>query len=287
MHLEGRGFRVARWAAAAVLAGALLAACSSSSKPQSAPTAPKDTSSAQLTVAGDKAVAGALADPIVNCSYPTLAGLRINAAGHTHDSATNATISIGPKAVTVRLSTGAGPGYHERDFTGTGATGFDATKGVHLEGKLREAAPAKGVTPGSLAKVTGISGDVTCGSQSVGKSTIKVSGKTGDGTLSGPLDPVRVSCFAAGADNYVVIRGIGTIGSKRAEVYVDGQPARFVVGVTAAGGTPRLYASDPYATSLPTDTGLHVKGDGVESDGLSTTNKVHVEGDATCGNAPK
>jgi hypothetical protein len=287
MHIDVRGLRVARWSAAAVLAGVLFAACSSSSKPQSAPTAPKDTSSAQLTVAGDTAIAGALAEPIVNCSYPTLDGLRINTSGQSQDPTTTMAISVGPKTVAVRLSAGSGPTYHERDFTGTGLTGFDPAKGVHLDGKLREAAPPKGATPGSVAKITSISGDVTCGTQTVGKSTIKVSGKTGDGTLSGPLESVRVACFVAGDNNYVVVRGIGTMGSKRAEVYVDGQPAQFLVGVTAAGGTPRAFSSDPYATSLPTDTGLHVKGDGVESDGRGTTNKVHVEGDATCGNAPK
>jgi len=270
-----------------VLAGGFFAACSSSSKPQSTPSAPKDTASATLTLAGDTTIAGALAQTVVNCSYPTLDGVRINASGQSQDPTTTASISIGPKIVTVRLSAGVSPNYHERDFTGTGVTGFGAAQGAHLSGKLHEAPRPKGVTPGSIAAITSLSGDVTCGTQHVGQSTITVSGNTGDGTLTGPLQSVRVACFVAGDDNYVVVRGIARLGSKRAEVFVNGKPASFVVGVTPEGGTPRSYSSDAYATSLPTDTGLQVKGDAIESDGRSTTNKLHVTGHATCGNAPE
>ncbi len=288
MHLDAHVLRLGRWSAVALLVGALLAACSSSSKPKSnQPLAPKDTSNATLTLAGDSTIAGALGGTTVNCSYPTIDGVRINAAGQPKDPSTSATLSIGPKVVTVRLTSGAGPTYHERDFTGTaGVTGFDAARGAHLTVQLREVARPKGVTAGSIGKVTSVTGQVNCGTQNIGKSTVAVTGKTGDGTLTGPLTSVRVACFASGQDNYVVIRGIGKVGSTPAEVYVNAQPARFVVGITPKTGTPRRYSSDVYATSLPTDVGLNVKGDAVESDGISTANSVHVEGAATCGNAP-
>jgi hypothetical protein len=288
MHLDPHVLRLGRWSAVAILVGALLAACSSSSKPNSnQPRAPKDTSNAALTLAGDSTIAGAVGSTTVNCSYPTIDGVRINAAGQSKDPNTSATISIGPKVVTVRLSSGSGPSYQERDFTGTaGVTGFDAARGAHLAVRLREVARPKGVTAGSIPKVTSLTGQVDCGTQNIGKSTVAVTGKTGDGTLTGPLKSVRVACFAAGSDNYVVIRGIGKVGSIPAEIYVNAQPARFVVGITPKTGKPRSYSSDVYATSLPTDVGLSVKGDAVESDGISAANTVHVEGGATCGNAP-
>jgi hypothetical protein len=225
--------------------------------------------------------------PAVNCSYPTIAGLRINASGQSQDPTTRASISIGPKVVAVQLSSRSGPAYHERDFAGTaGVTGFDVARGAHLAVALHEVARPKGVSAGSIAKITKVTGQIDCGTQNVGKSGIAVTGDTGDGTLTGPLTSVRVACFAAGSDNYVVIRGIGKIGSTPVEVFVNAQPARFVVGITPKSGTARRYSSDAYATSLPTDVGVHIKGDANESDGISTAHKVHVEGDATCGNAP-
>ncbi len=275
-----------------VLAAALLVACSSGSSSKTPttthPLAPEDTATAKLTLAGDKGLSGDVGDASVNCSYPTLAGLRINAFGQAPDSNVRATVTLSADTVLVRVSTGARQGYHERDFTGSGVTGFDAARGAQIDAKLRETNGAPGTTPGTLGALTSIKGDVDCGSQRPGTSTIEVSGPSGDGVLSGKLDPVRVQCFASadGSDNFVVVRGIAKVGAKRAEVFVNGQPAKFIAGVRVAGGRDRTFASDVYATSLPTDTGLHVKGDAVESDGLGTTNTLHVEGDAVCGNAP-
>jgi hypothetical protein len=59
------------------------------------------------------------------------------------------------------------------------------------------------------------------------------------------------------------------------------------VGVAPAGGKHLAFASDPYATSLPTDVGANVKGDAVEGNDLATGGPtLHVEGGAKCGNAP-
>jgi len=286
MRIDVRGCRVARLGLVAALAGAALGACSSSGSSKPAEhLAPEDTATATLTLAGDTSIAGSVADPIVNCSFPTLDGTRITASGQPQDPASTVSLSIAPKVVTVTVQSGSGPGFHEREFTGSGVTAFDAAKGATVDAQLHETTPT-GVTPGTIGALTRVNGMVDCGTQKPGASTVAVRGKTGVGTLSGPLESVRVACFASGDDNYVVVRGIGKVGTKRAEVFVNGQPARFIVGVKLAGAKPRSYASDPYSTSLPTDLGLHVKGDAVEGDGLATGNTLHVEGDATCGNAP-
>jgi hypothetical protein len=287
MHLDVRGFRAPRVWAVAVLCGAVLAACSSggSSKPAEN-LAPEDTATATLTLAGDSSIAGSVADPIVNCSYPTLDGVRITASGQPQDPASTVALTIAPKSVTVTLQSGTGPRVYQRVFTGSGVTGFDAARGATLDSSLRETHPA-GAVPGTIGALTRVHGTVDCGNQNVGTSTVTVTGKTGVGTLTGPLESVRVACFVSGEDNYVVIRGIGKVGTKRAEVFVNAQPARFIVGVEPAGGQRLAFASDPYATSLPTDVGANVKGDAVEGNDLATGGPtLHVEGGAKCGNAP-
>jgi len=287
MHLDVGRFRAPRVWAVAVLCGAVLAACSSggSSKPAEH-LAPADTATATLTLAGGSSVDGSVVDPIVNCSYPTLDGVRITASGQPQDPASTVDLTIAPKSVTVTLQSGTGPTAYRRVFTGSGVTGFDAAHGATLDSSLRETHPA-GAVPGTIGALTRVHGTVDCGTQNPGSSTVAVTGNTGVGKLSGPLESVRVACFVNGEDNYVVVRGIGRVGTKRAEVFVTGQPARFIVGVTLPGAQPRSYASDPYATSLPTDVGLTVKGDAVPGNGLATGGPtVHVEGGAKCGNAP-
>jgi len=81
MHLDVRGSRAARLCLVAVLGGAALAACSSGSSKPAEKLAPEDTANATLTLAGDAPMAGKIADPIVNCSFPTLDGLRITTSG--------------------------------------------------------------------------------------------------------------------------------------------------------------------------------------------------------------
>src|SRR4051812_21986595 len=244
MHLDVRGFRAPRVWAVAVLCGAVLAACSSggSSKP-SEPLAPEDTATATLTLAGGSSIAGSVVDPIVNCSYPTLDGVRITASGQPQDPASTVALTIAPKSVTVILQSGTGPRAYQRVFTGSGVTGFDAAHGATLDSNLRETHPA-GAVPGTIGALTRVHGTVDCGNQNVGTSTVTVTGKTGVGPLAGPLESVRVACFVSGDDNYVVIRGIGKVGTKRAEVFVNAQPARFIVGVAPAGGKHLAFASD-------------------------------------------
>ena len=194
--------------------------------------------------------------------------------------------TIAPKSVSVILQSGTGPRAYQRVFTGSGVTGFDAAHGATLDSNLRETHPA-GAVPGTIGALTRVHGTVDCGNQNVGTSTVTVTGKTGAGPLTGPLESVRVACFVSGDNNYVVIRGIGKVGTKRAEVFVNAQPARFIVGVAPAGGKHLAFASDPYATSLPTDVGANVKGDAVEGNDLATGGPtLHVEGGAKCGNAP-
>jgi hypothetical protein len=112
---------------------------------------------------------------------------------------------------------------YQRVFTGSGVTGFDAARGATLDSNLRETHPA-GAVPGTIGALTRVHGTVDCGNQNVGTSTVTVTGKTGLGTLTGPLESVRVACFVSGDDNYVVIRGIGKVGTKRAEVFVNRSP---------------------------------------------------------------
>src|SRR5215475_5828305 len=123
-----------------------VAACSSShhvpvatssttsrSTPASLPPVPSDTS---LSFSGDSGLDGGLSKAEITCSFPDVEGLRISIFAQAPDSRFSYRIAVGAERVLVHVDSGSGPTFRERNFEGTGVSGFDAARGAHVDAKL-------------------------------------------------------------------------------------------------------------------------------------------------------
>jgi len=250
-----------------------------SSTPPTAPTPPASLAPASATVAFGGGVTGVAPGVQVDCDNPSLGGLDITLFGSTTTAGVATTITITGQSVTVTLDSGAGATFVARTFKGTGVTGFDATKGVHLDGPLTEVTSSS--KPGLLPAISSITGTVDCGDQVAGSSTITLSGTAPEGAVTGPMDPVRVDCDPNAKPPYVHAIGIIKVGSTPVLTVFQANPTGFSVFVAPTATTPQHFFTntDPTAVTLSA-TGGHVSGTATET---GTTNTVQVSGDLVCG----
>jgi hypothetical protein len=137
----------------ALLAAAALSACGSNtgsgtqgtSTPGATPT-PSGPATADLTLAGDPALAQPLTMVNIECGIPRLDGSYILVSGipqgQPAQGALTVAVTIRDGSVGVSVASGSGANIIQREFSGTGTSGFDATKGVHLSASLNETTPA-------------------------------------------------------------------------------------------------------------------------------------------------
>ena len=156
--------RLGRASLLAIAAGLLLAACSGSaatSGPGAAATTPpsatpvasttatlaatpmptKGPATQNLTIAGPAGASGAVSLAAIRCNLPPTdgtSGLQISVLGRPTDPNLSVYIFVSPGNVTVRYDSGSGATYVERDFAGTGVTGFDAATGAQIDSPLTE-----------------------------------------------------------------------------------------------------------------------------------------------------
>jgi hypothetical protein len=250
--------------------------------PTPVPSPTKGPATAQLTIAGDPAIAGSAGTVSVQCNFPSIGGNVIilydaNAAGLA------VRVVLSPGTVSVRYASGSGKTYLDREFTGTGVTGFDPATGAQIDTSL-STAPNAGAT-GNLGTITSIKGSVDCGNQQPGTSTLTLTGATAEGQLTGVvLNPVRVDCVASSSSKYVQVVGVAQLGSIPALVFIDGV-SNGTFGVTLEPQTGKLAA---YSGKAPGATlsqgGMHVSGDATEAVAAgATAQALTVSGDATCG----
>ena len=276
------------------LAVLLLAACGSDARENattpldtvSASTAALGPATAQFTFVGDTAqAAGSLMAPVIICAVPDLAGMTIGVFGQTSAPGVNAYVTLRAGSINVRLGSGAGTTSTSRTFNGTGVTGFDAARGVHISSPLTEATQAGSAT-GTLPKLVSISGSVDCGNQLPGSGTITVTGDTEEGPLGDALSPLHVTCLVPSSGERVVIVGLTHIGSTEVAIEIGGgagAPAMFVVD------SPSTAASHSFNSSTAgsvTFSGSHVILNGTVTESVTGTATAHtltVSGDATCG----
>jgi hypothetical protein len=240
----------------------------SSSSAASATSAPVGAN-AQITLEGDPALTAAFAKPDVRCGFPDVDGTSIALLSTPEGLVFRIRVQDGK--VTVLVSDADN---HERDFSGTGVTGFDAAMGAEIDSPLAEATAATAATggPGEIGTLTAIKGSVDCAGQSPGTSTI---------TLNGiPLEDPRVECNVEGAE--VIVVGIADTGAGRAFVDIglrlEGVDLRLTEGSTVSS-----YLG-PAGSATLTTTGATVAGDALAQGG-TPPGTVHVEGDVVCGTA--
>jgi hypothetical protein len=244
-----------------------------------------------LTVTGDAGLTGDMSGLTISCANPGLDGNTITVTGTPpgQDPATAPffTLFLSAGRVFVRVSTGSGADFKVREFTGTtGLSPFDPATGAQIDSPLSETTPA-GSDKGTLGAVTAIKGSVDCGNFQPGTSTVKLTGDTADGAVNGALDPVLVTCTTNQQGNFVVVRGIVTVGSTKAMFFVTTQPdgSLTIFETVQASSGQRQYKGPP-GSGTPTASGTTIKGDAGEQN-ATPPHTLHVEGDATCGSNGK
>ena len=276
------------WAASIVLAAAALTltACGGAG-PASSPASPPPTPTPQPAAGGHFADSGAVqlvatvAPPAVTCSFPSLNGPEITLQVATADGSMGGYITLTSSEVFVRIGKGSGATYTQRNFSGSGVTNFDATKGAQFNAQLADTTPA-GQNKGTIGSITAISGSVSCGNKTPGAGTITINGSSTAGAISGPLTSMLVSC-PAGA-TFALINGLTHVGSSVASVEIGGGSGEAYFGSISTTSTGLFFTSS--ATGLYTLGNGHVHWNNAtltQTGAGGAGHTITINGDATCG----
>lgn len=272
----------------AVLATAfVLGACGSTS---SAPGVPRSTA---VSIDGSADVAGALTVVTVRCFVPSFEGETIEVEGiAARDRTLTVVLTISAHAVKVRVSnipvTGVVNGdVYERDFAGSGVTGFDAFRGVAVSTALSAEQPKYATQPGQIGAARSISGGVACGNQKPGSTSITVSGTSPLGSVSTGLADVRVVCLTGQGSPTVYVIGLGRVGATPVliDAFISTDSVFVDLGDSMGNGDSYLNMQTGQTGVVVTSTGAQVATD-VSPQG-DPTSSLHVSGSATCGSFEK
>jgi hypothetical protein len=266
-----------------------------SSLPTSSPT-PSGPAAATVALTGDgPVVGGPLTGLAISCFVPSFDGMSIRVSGTPTGQSLNGlfvNVTIRSGVVTVAEATGSGPQYRSRSFSGTGVSGFDAGTGAQLSGPLTETTAAS-LQKGTLGGFTSITGSVTCGNQTPGTTTVKLTGSTADGAFSGDLTSALVACNTSHFGQGVQVSAFTMVGTQRALLLINIE--RYINDPSVANApafsvfeqlqnAPGRFYTRSQGTFTVTTTGAHVDGDLIEQvSGGATPHTLHLSGDATCG----
>lgn len=252
--------------------------------PSPTPSGPTGPPAAHAAVAGDAGLTGALTFTSVECAAPGLTGGSIITFANPPDNKISIRTVVAAGSIQLRVDSGSGSTYRERDFTGTGVTSFDAANGAKIDSQLTETTAPRSATSG-IGALTSISGSIDCMHQTPGNATVAFTG-SGSGVVSGGLSSVRVICLNSASGDVVQIFGIGQTGTARESVGLFVFPNGFNLFFTPSNGAALYYAGQPGGTETLTGTGTHVDAVGLYKPATGTsTDTVHVTGDATCGSS--
>jgi hypothetical protein len=261
--------------------GSSTATTTSTSRPSTTTAAPTGPAVVHLGLVGGTGLTGTLTPDIVHCALPTLQGPELLVIGHPTDTNLSVRVMLLAGSVTVGVDTGSGAQYRERDFTGTGMTGFDPARGATIDSPLTAVPPAAGTAVANLPALASITGSIDCAGQTAGTSTLAITGDTEEGAVSGQISPVNVSCKQGVGALIIGIVHVGS-GTQLIDMSVRGNLFSFFVQAQAA----HQYSAAAGSAST-TATGGHVDGDAVEMVAAGATpHKLHVVGDVTCGQNP-
>ena len=278
--------------ATALLTAAALSACGETgsgtqgtSTPVASPT-PSGPATADLILAGDPALAQPLTKVNIECGIPRLDGSYILVSGIPQGQQTanalTVAVTIHDGSVGVSVASGSGANIIQREFAGTGTSGFDATKGVHLSASLNETTPAT-AKKGGIGVITAISGSVSCGNQTSGTSTMRITGTTTEGAVDVTLNPARVVCRSGASGYFIGVSGISTVAGTRALVFVTVGQASVEVALERQDGRNHFYIAQGQVGTSVTSSGGHVDANVAEQGATGPPGTVHVTGAATCG----
>jgi hypothetical protein len=239
---------------------------------------------AHITAVGGAGVSGAIIANSVQCSEPRPEGRVIfifgALAGQTAETGVFLQITIQPHTVSVKAASGSAAAYSERDFTGSGVSGFDAAKGAQVSATMTETIDAS-LKPGTIGAMTSLTMSVDCANQQPGSATITLVGSTASGQLNASLTSAHVTCSTGTqGERIVVVHALAQLGSGPSFVIL----AMRLQSATISGLEGFYRAPDNAASTSA--TGGHVSGDFTEqSVPAASAHVVHASGDAVCGSS--
>jgi hypothetical protein len=283
-----------RWTAPAIVVAALvLTACGggggtpSSSTAAQTPTpsavpspTPLPPAGAQLTNSGTVQLGTTVAATAVTCSFPSLQGPEITLRITATNGSAGGFVTLTASEVFVRIGAGSGSTYTQRNFSGPGVTGFDATSGAQFNAQLTDVSPA-GQKKGTIGTVTAISGSVSCGNKTPGSGTITISGSSSGGAITGALTSMLVSC-PAGA-TFAIINGLTSVGSAPATVEIGGTTGLYFASFQTASAS---YFYSSVAASAYTLGNGHVQWNSTvltQTGAGGAGHTITISGNAGCG----
>jgi hypothetical protein len=251
--------------------------------------APSGPATMSLTGTGDAGVTGAWSGSLIRCGEPRLTGSEIDAFAVVPDKATTVFVTVTAGSVNVSLRAGAGSTYTERDFTGSGVSGFDAVHGATIDSDLTQVADSS--KPGKLEAMKHLSGSIDCAGQQAGSSTVTLAGSIPQGAITGGLDPVRVECDVDPTyGNYVAVHGILTAGTTKVfaiiVVRAADSPYQSSLFMVPATGAQQSLLAPVHAPSTLSATGAHIDADFSQAAATGSSaapSVIHLAGDFTCG----
>ncbi len=219
---------------------------------------------------------------MVECAFPSLKGLQIVVNGaETAAPGVAVGVTVVASSVTVTVASGSGQQFTEREFTGGGLTGFDASEGVQINATSLSETTSPSGKRGTLGGVTSITGSVDCGNQNPGSSTIMLSGSVSQGPVSGSLAHVFVICEPTGVLTLAITSGSPQL---FLDFFANGQDSSLHVYVVSAGSstTVTYFDKGPGVASV-TSTGAHINAAALQL-GIPTAqaHTLHMTGDVTC-----
>lgn len=251
------------------------------SSPSDTTAAPTGPATGTFTITGDAGLDGPLTITGIRCNQPSLDGPVIGMFGTPANTDLSMLITLAPGGISLRLDTGSGTTYVERNFQGSGVAGFDTAVGAHVDSTLT---PKAGETPpASLGVIMSIQGIVDCGNQQPGASTVTVTDPTAAGGFDQPLSPVRVECDTNAQGQSVQLMGIAEIGSTPTFVIVTISTDALSVAESGRTGLTHFYTAKGTGLATLSAGGAHADGDLAQQFPGGATNTVHLAGDATCG----
>ncbi len=256
--------------------------------PTPTPLSTPGPSSVQATITGDASVTGPLvvgSVHFVNCETPSLQGPSILAFRSATDTAIGVLLTLRQGSITVRLAEGSGAAYTERLFSGTGVTAFDAASGAKFTSSLTESTPA-GDKTGTIGAISSITGSVSCGTFTLGSTSLTIAGNTAGGAVNGSPTQVRVQCGGNGPGQFfATVSGLMQVGSTPALVTVGGggsaQAPMYVFFETAA--TTYYYTTTTAGSATITSTSATYHATVTEVMPVKGAHTLTVSGSAACG----
>ena len=246
------------------------------------PSPSKGPATAQFGITGTAGLTGPVTPTDITCDQPGLDGPSIAVLGKAGASGPQVVLFISAGHVEARVGTGAATTLKLRTFEGTGVTGFDAATGATLDTQLTETTD-KGTAVGDLGALSSSSGNIDCGDQQPGTSTIALSGESALGPIGATFTGAHVTCRVVGPATYVTVQELGTAGTTPVLVFVNAS-APLLQAVLETKTVTSVYSSKAPGLVTFTPGGVTVAGDLTETVKAGVTPHVlHVAGDGTCG----